>query len=206
MAALSTIGRPFTGVRLDRVSVERKDPEWVAALAATPAARGIAAGREGVLVDAAGTALARLPLPADVREEPILLALAGEIAVATAFFFSDRNEITAAVTIFLFPCTSLAILPALQARIVGLAGGAPNLAAASIHAAFNVANSIGAWLGGLTIAAGLGYGSPNLVAAGLALLGLGIAVVSARRDRGSQDRAATQRSIRKRAIETLPGS
>ena len=136
----------------------------------------------------------------------ILLALAGEIAVAIAFFFSDRNEITAAVTIFLFPCTSLAILPALQARIVGLAGGAPNLAAASIHAAFNVANSIGAWLGGLTIAAGLGYGSPNLVAAGLALLGLGIAVVSARRDRGSQDRAATQRSIRNRAIETLPGS
>ena len=89
-----------------------------------------------------------------------------------------HNQFTAAVTIFLFPFCALAILPALQARIVGLAGGAPNLAAASIHAAFNVANSLGAWLGGITIAAGLGYAAPNLVAAGLAALGLGIALFS----------------------------
>ena len=65
------------------------------------------------------------------------------------------------MTIFLFPFCALAILPALQARIVALAGGAPNLAAASIHAAFNIANSLGAWLGGITIAAGLGYGGPQ---------------------------------------------
>jgi DHA1 family inner membrane transport protein len=113
----------------------------------------------------------------------ILFALVGEIAIAIAFYFTAHNEVTAAITIFLFPCTSLAILPALQSRIVGLAGGAPNLAAASIHAAFNIANSIGAWLGGLTIAAGFGYGSPNLVAAGLAVLGLGIALASTRLDR-----------------------
>jgi MFS transporter, DHA1 family, inner membrane transport protein len=82
------------------------------------------------------------------------------------------------VTIFLLPFCALSILPALQSRIVSLAGGAPNLAAASIHAAFNIANSLGAWLGGITIAAGLGYGAPNLVAAGLAALGLGIALIS----------------------------
>jgi len=45
-----------------------------------------------------------------------------------------------------------------------LAGGAPNLAAASIQAAFNIANSLGAYLGGLAIAAGYGYSSPNAVA------------------------------------------
>jgi MFS transporter, DHA1 family, inner membrane transport protein len=82
------------------------------------------------------------------------------------------------VTIFLLPFCALSILPALQSRIVSLAGGAPNLAAASIHAAFNIANSLGAWLGGITITAGLGYGAPNLVAAGLAALGLGIALIS----------------------------
>ncbi len=113
----------------------------------------------------------------------IYLALSAEVVVAAIFFFSARNEITAAVTIFLFPFCSLAILPALQSRIVGLAGGAPNLAAASIHAAFNIANSLGAWLGGITIAAGLGYAAPNLVAAGLAMLGLGIALCSGRLER-----------------------
>ena len=78
----------------------------------------------------------------------------------------------------LFPFTTSLMLPPLQSRIIALAGGAPNLASASIHSAFNVANSLGAWLGGLTIAAGLGYGSPNLVSAGLALLGLMFALVS----------------------------
>jgi DHA1 family inner membrane transport protein len=68
------------------------------------------------------------------------------------------------------------MLPAIQSRLVTLAGGAPNLAAASMHSAFNIANSIGAWLGGATIAAGWGYNSPNLVAVGLGLLGVGIAV------------------------------
>ena len=113
----------------------------------------------------------------------IYIALSCEIVVAVMFFFTARNEVTAAITILLFPFSALAILPALQSRIVTLAGGAPNLAAASIQAAFNIANSLGAWLGGLTIAAGLGYGSPNLVAAGLASIGLGIALMSGRLDR-----------------------
>ncbi len=105
-------------------------------------------------------------------------ALIAEVVVAGAFVLTDHNKLAAAVTIFLFPATSLVMVPALQMRIIALAGGAPNLAAASIQAAFNVANSLGAWLGGLTIAAGYGYGSPNVVAAGLGLLGLGLAVAS----------------------------
>ncbi len=109
--------------------------------------------------------------------------LIAEILVATAFVFAAHNELAAAVMIFLFPATSLAMLPALQTRIISLAGGAPNLAAASIQAAFNVANTIGAWLGGVVIAAGFGYGAPNVVAAGLALIGLGVAIASGRLDR-----------------------
>ncbi|MFL5862327.1 MAG: MFS transporter, partial [Solirubrobacteraceae bacterium] len=117
----------------------------------------------------------------------IYAALSAEVLVAAIFFFSARNQVTAAITIFLFPFCALAILPALQSRIVSLAGGAPNLAAASIHAAFNIANSLGAWLGGITIAAGLGYSAPNLVAAGLAALGLGIALTAG----GVQQRRAS---------------
>lgn len=113
--------------------------------------------------------------------QALYLALASESVIAALFFVTDRNEITAAIWIVLFPFTAMAIIPAVQSRLITLADGAPNLAAASMHSAFNVANSIGAWLGGLTIAAGYGYSSPNLVAAGLAVLGLGIALYAGRR-------------------------
>jgi MFS transporter, DHA1 family, inner membrane transport protein len=113
-------------------------------------------------------------------------ALTLEVVVALAFLLTSHNKLAAAFTIFAFPVTSMAMLPALQARIVALGGGAPNLASASIHAAFNIANSLGAWLGGLVIAAGFGYSSPNAVAAGLAVLGLGVAFWSASYDRRSK--------------------
>jgi NAD+ diphosphatase len=68
-------GRPFTGATLDRVSVQRKDPAWVRALAAGPGARAVAAGRDAVLVTAEQSALTRLSPTADQLAEPILLGL-----------------------------------------------------------------------------------------------------------------------------------
>ena len=108
----------------------------------------------------------------------LLFSLLAEIAVAVAFLGADHNRITAAIAIFLFPLTALAGLPTLQGRIIALAGGAPNLAAASIQAAFNIANSIGAYLAGLAISAGYGYSSPNFVAAILVAIGLALAIVT----------------------------
>jgi DHA1 family inner membrane transport protein len=110
----------------------------------------------------------------------VYVAMTCEILLAAGFYLADRSMWIAPLFIFLLPATALTLLPALQSRIVSLAGGAPNLAAASIHAAFNIANSLGAWLGGIAIAAGWGYGSPNLVAAGLAAFGLMVAIASGR--------------------------
>ena len=108
----------------------------------------------------------------------LLFSLVAEVIVAVAFIGADHNRITAAIAIFLFPLTALAGLPTLQGRIITLAGGAPNLAAASIQAAFNIANSIGAYLAGLAISAGYGYSSPNVVAAVLVTIGLGLAIAA----------------------------
>ena len=70
------IARPFTGATLDRVSVERKDPGWVATLAAAPDARGIGAGRDTVLVTGGDTpALIRLGFEAAANPNPILLGV-----------------------------------------------------------------------------------------------------------------------------------
>jgi len=60
----------------------------------------------------------------------------------------------------------------LQSHLMDVAGKAQTLAAASHHAAFNLANALGPFLGGLAISAGLGWTATGYVAALTALLGL----------------------------------
>lgn len=76
-----------------------------------------------------------------------------------------------------------ALATVLQTRLMDVAGRAQSLAAALNHSAFNVANAIGPWLGGMAIAAGLGWTSTGPVGTGLALAGLvmlGLALLVAR--------------------------
>ena len=80
--------------------------------------------------------------------------------------------------------TIVAIGPALQIRLMDVAGDAQALAAALNHSAFNIANALGAWLGGVAISAGLGWTSTGWVGALLAVAGMGIfgwALADARR-------------------------
>ena len=74
--------------------------------------------------------------------------------------------------------TVVALAPALQIRLMDVAGEAQALAAALNHSAFNLANALGAWLGGMAIAAGLGWTSTGWVGALLALGGLVVFAVS----------------------------
>jgi DHA1 family inner membrane transport protein len=69
-------------------------------------------------------------------------------------------------------------LPALTARLLDVAGDGKALAATLNHSALNVANALGAWLGGVVIAAGLGYTAPAVVGALLAVAGLGVLGIS----------------------------
>jgi len=68
--------------------------------------------------------------------------------------------------------------PILQTRLMDVAGKAQTLAAALNHSAFNVANALGPFLGGLAIAHGYGLPSTGVVGSGLALLGLAIWAVA----------------------------
>ena len=67
-----------------------------------------------------------------------------------------------------------ALGPILQSHLMDVAGDAQTLAAASHHAAFNAANALGPWLGGLAIGAGWGWTSTGPVGAAMAVLGLGV--------------------------------
>lgn len=70
------------------------------------------------------------------------------------------------------------LTPALQTRLLDAAPGAASLASSLNHSALNIANALGAFLGGTVIAWGWGYVAPALVGAVLAMLGLGVAVIS----------------------------
>lgn len=68
--------------------------------------------------------------------------------------------------------TMVSLSPALQTHLMDVAHGAQTLAAASNHAAFNIANALGPWLGGLAISAGYGWTSTGYIGAATALTGL----------------------------------
>jgi len=67
-----------------------------------------------------------------------------------------------------------ALGPILQTRLMDVAGRAQTLAAALNHSAFNAANALGPFLGGIAIAHGYGLASTGLVGSGLALAGLAV--------------------------------
>lgn len=65
-----------------------------------------------------------------------------------------------------------ALAPVLQAHLMEVAADAQTLAAASNHSAFNAANALGPWLGGMAITAGFGWTSTGYVGAATAIGGL----------------------------------
>jgi MFS transporter, DHA1 family, inner membrane transport protein len=117
----------------------------------------------------------------------------GNLAGAWA---ADRAQMPAAAAILVWSAAALALYPLaagqlwsvsivalligcggglgsiLQARLMDVAGNAQTLAAALNHSAFNFANALGPWLGGMAIHAGFGWTSTGLVGCGLALGGL----------------------------------
>ncbi len=123
----------------------------------------------------------------------IAIVLAWDAAVGALFVLTAHNAWTAAATVFLIG-GGFAIVPSLQTRLMDVAADAQTLAAALNHSAFNIANALGAWLGGTAIAAGYGWTSTGWVAAGLAFCGLGVFAVSLaleRRSRPGRTTAAT---------------
>lgn len=104
------------------------------------------------------------------------------VIVLVGFVFAANHVATAAAATFLLG-TIVAIGPALQIRLMDVAGEAQTLAAALNHSAFNMANALGAWLGGVAISAGLGWTSTGWVGALLAIAGLGVFALALRSDR-----------------------
>jgi DHA1 family inner membrane transport protein len=121
---------------------------------------------------------------ADRALMPMLYVSLGGLALVLALFtLTAHNKLLAALTIVLVGALGFATVPPLQKRVLDHAHGAPTLASAANIGAFNLGNALSAWLGGMVIAAGLGYTAPNWVGALLAVSALLLAFLSAALER-----------------------
>lgn len=97
----------------------------------------------------------------------IVGVLIWNVVILTTFYWV-ADIAWATVLVVLLTGGSFALVPALQTRLMDVAEDAQTLAAALNHSAFNIANALGAWLGGVSIAAGFGWSSTGWVGASLA--------------------------------------
>ncbi|WP_269305374.1 MFS transporter [Aeromicrobium sp. HA] len=102
------------------------------------------------------------------------------VVVLLAFYELATFAPAALVSVFLMGALGSVVAIGLQIRLMTAAGDAEMLGAALNHASLNIANGLGAWLGGLVIAAGAGYVAPALVGVALAAAGLVVFLVGLR--------------------------
>lgn len=103
--------------------------------------------------------------------------MSGVVAVAAA------HPATLVVALFVFGTMSQVTVPSIQLRLLDVAGDYQSIGAALNHSALNIGNSLGAALGGVVIAAGLGYAAPAWLGVLLSALGVLIALASFAMDR-----------------------
>ncbi|MGU7782669.1 MFS transporter [Burkholderia sp. PU8-34] len=130
---------------------------------------------------------------------------------------ADRALMRTAGTLLLWSAVSLAVFPfmasniwtltldvfligiggslgtVLQTRLMDVAEDAQGLAAALNHSAFNTANALGPFLGGLAIAAGYGWTAPGWVGSQLAMGGLILWFVAVAAERSRAGKGSTIR-------------
>lgn len=113
----------------------------------------------------------------------LFLGAAGMALVLVAFALLAPWAWLTLPLVFAVTFTSSILVINLQLRLMEVAGDAQTIGAAMNHASLNIANALGAWLGGLVVAAGWGYRAPAVVGAGLAVLGLLVITAMYRLDR-----------------------
>ncbi|WP_229068273.1 MFS transporter [Actinoplanes sp. DH11] len=110
----------------------------------------------------------------------VFIGFAGMLVSVVVFALTAAHPAGLFLGAFLTGAASLFIVPALQALLIEAAPGAQLMGAAVNQSSLNIANSIGAALGGAAIAAGWGYLSSAWLGVGLTVLGLILAVISFR--------------------------
>ncbi|MFY9997035.1 MAG: MFS transporter [Leclercia sp.] len=120
--------------------------------------------------------------------------LAAQGMVLLVFWIGAGNGIVASVCVFLMAAFGFATVSPIQKLVMDRASraGAPTMAASVNIGMFNLGNALGAWAGGVTIAAGFGLASPNWAGAALSFIALGLAILAQFSARNAPVQLATE--------------
>jgi DHA1 family arabinose polymer transporter-like MFS transporter len=141
----------------------------------------ILAGLGMVVGNVIGGRMADMMAPAKAC---ILLLITMAATLVSIYFFSG-SQFMALLLTFIAGALSLALATPIQILMINTAKGAEMLGAAATQAAFNMGNALGALLGGLPIAAGMGYNAPALVGALMAIGGTVFAWILIKKQKSS---------------------
>ncbi|WP_311053410.1 MFS transporter [Rhodococcus qingshengii] len=134
-------------------------------------------------------------LGAKAADRSLTKALVWILAILTVvlivFAATAESKVMTVISLFFMGAFGFATVPGLQMRIMNYASAAPTMASGANIAAFNVGNALGAWLGGITIAAGLGFTSPIWMGAAVTVAGLLVLLVAAKIDRPAASEPST---------------
>ncbi|PCN47040.1 MFS transporter [Curtobacterium sp. 'Ferrero'] len=109
----------------------------------------------------------------------LLWVLSGLTVVLALFAIVATSPVLTVIALVLMGAFGFATVPPLQTRVMSHAEHAPTLASGANIAAFNLGNALGAWIGGATIAAGLGYTAPIWAGAVITLAAVALTAVAA---------------------------
>jgi DHA1 family inner membrane transport protein len=137
-------------------------------------------------------------------DRTLLVVLAVLFVILVIFALTAGSQALTIASLLLMGGFGFATVPGLQARVMKYASSAPTLASGANIGAFNVGNALGAWLGGVTIAAGLGYTSPIWAGAGITLLGLAVMACAAAAAKRTEARAEVPAPVPVKEAEPSP--
>lgn len=129
----------------------------------------------------------------------LLMFVSALTLVLAAFSLLAGSPIATTVLLFLMGGFGFGTVPPLQARIMHFAGSAPTLASGANIAAFNLGNALGAWAGGLGIAAGLGYTAPIWIGTIMTLAAVIVMILAAVTARNEKTDARGESSVASQA-------
>ena len=92
------------------------------------------------------------------------------------FFLSEYQSISLVLT-FICGALSMSVAAPINIMMMKAAPKSEMMAAAFMQAAFNIANAMGAFLGGIPLEHGLPYNYPSLVGVGMTVIGLSISII-----------------------------
>lgn len=106
----------------------------------------------------------------------VLLLFLMMCSLLGVFFLSEYQSISLVLT-FICGALSMSVAAPINIMMMKAAPKSEMMAAAFMQAAFNIANAMGAFLGGIPLEHGLPYNYPSLVGVGMTVIGLVISII-----------------------------